>query len=150
MWGQADDEEKLNWENALMYAESSKLAGFLDWRLPNVKELQSIVDYSRSPTATNAANVGLAIDPLFDCTPIVNEAGNDDYGYCWTSTSAHFTIGVPYYYAWYVVFGSAVNDEGKDLHGAGVVRFDTKYEGGPLGEGGERYYNFFRLVRNIK
>ena len=35
------------------------------------------------------------------------------------------------------------------MHGAGAVRFDTKVEGGPLGEGGERYYNYVRLVRDL-
>jgi hypothetical protein len=44
-----------------------------------------------------------------------------------------------YYFAWYVAFGTAVDDDGNDLHGAGAVRFDTKVEGGPLGDGGERY-----------
>ena len=34
------------------------------------------------------------------------------------------------------------------MHGAGGVRFDTKYEGGPLGKGGERFYNYVRLVRD--
>jgi hypothetical protein len=34
-----------------------------------------------------------------------------------------------------------VNNSGEDTHGAGAIRFDTKYEGGPAGEGGERYYN---------
>jgi len=43
----------------------------------------------------------------------------------------------------------AVNGEGLDYHGAGAVRFDTKYEGGPAGEGGERYHNYVRLVRTI-
>ena len=43
----------------------------------------------------------------------------------------------------------AVNGEGEDFHGAGGVRFDTKVEGGPLGEGGERYYNMVRLVRDM-
>ena len=33
---------------------------------------------------------------------------------------------------------------------AGAVRFDTKEEAGPLGEGGERYYNYVRLVRSAK
>ena len=49
---------------------------------------------------------------------------------------------------WYVAFGRAVYGDGQDFHGAGGVRFDTKVEGGPLGEGGERYYNYIRLVRN--
>jgi hypothetical protein len=115
-----------------------------------VKELQSIVDYGYSPSATDASKVSPAIDPMFSCTPIVNEAGNDDYGYYWTSTSASFTSGQPYYYAWYVAFGMAVNGQGDDFHGAGGVRFDTKYEGGPLGEGGERFYNYVRLVRDIE
>ena len=145
---------KLLWigKRALTYAQTKNTENFLghnDWRLPNVKELQSIVDYSRSPSATNSANLGPAIDPLFNCTPITNEAGASDYGYYWTSTSALFTSGQPYYYAWYVAFGMAVNGPGQDFHGAGAVRFDTKEEGGPAGEGGERYYNYVRLVRNV-
>lgn len=149
MWMQDDNGEAIDWETSLAYAESSTSAGHNDWRLPNVKELQSIVDYGYSPSATDASKIGPAIDPMFSCTPIINEAGNDDYGYYWTSTSAHFTSGEPYYYAWYVAFGMAVNGQGDDFHGAGGVRFDTKYEGGPLGEGGERYYNYVRLVRDI-
>ncbi len=149
MWAQNDDGVTLNWEDALAYAEDSELAGYSDWRLPNVKELQGIVDYSRSPSATDSANVGPAIDSIFNCTQMTNEAGVDDYGYYWTGTSAPFTSGDPYYYAWYVAFGRAVDGNGDDFHGAGAVRFDTKYEGGNLGEGGERYYNYVRLVRDI-
>ncbi len=149
MWMQDDSGEGLDWAAALQYAVNSEIAGYTDWRLPNVKELQGIVDYGYSPSATDASKVGPAINPMFSCTPIINEAGNDDYPYYWTSTSANFTSGEPYYYAWYVAFGMAVNGEGLDFHGAGGVRFDTKYEGGPLGEGGERYYNYVRLVRDI-
>lgn len=142
MWMQDDSGEAMDWEEALSYAENSQFANYSDWRLPNVKELQSIVDYSQTSFP--------AIDPFFYCTNITNEAGNDDYAYYWTSTSARFTSGEPYYYAWYVAFGRAVDGQGEDTHGAGAVRFDTKIEGGPLGEGGERYYNYVRLVRNIQ
>lgn len=148
MWAQADNGEGLDWGQALSYAENVELAGYTDWRVPNVKELQGIVDYTYSPSATNTEDQGPAINPLFTCTPITNEAGDDDYGYYWTSTSANFTSGEPYYYAWYVAFGMAVDGNGDDFHGAGGVRFDTKVEGGPLGEGGERYYNYVRLVRD--
>jgi len=150
MWTQDDNGEGIDWTVALTYAEGSEFAGYSDWRLPNVKELQSIVDYGYSPSATDASKVGPAIDPLFTCTPIVNEAGDDDYGYYWTSTSANFTSGEPYYYAWYVAFGRAVDGDGQDFHGAGGVRFDTKYEGAPMGEGGERYYNYVFLVRDAE
>lgn len=149
MWSTHDSGKGLDWEDALRYAESAQIAGYSDWRLPNVKELQGIVDYSYAPNAKEPSKIGPAIDPLFSCTPITNEAGKSDYGYYWTSTSARFTKGKPCYYAWYVAFGRAISATGEDSHGAGAVRFDTKYEGGPAGEGGERYYNYVRLVRNI-
>ncbi len=151
MWSQNDNGEGIEWADALSYAENSELAGYSDWRLPNVKELQSIVDYSRSITATDAENIGPATDPLFNCTSITSEAGYDDYAYYWTGTSAYFSpMSTEMYYAWYVAFGRAVNDEGEDFHGAGAVRFDTKYVGGAAGEDAERYYNYVFMVRDAE
>ena len=49
MWMQNDNAQAISWENALSFAENFESAGFSDWRLPTSKELQSIVDYSRSP-----------------------------------------------------------------------------------------------------
>jgi hypothetical protein len=149
MWSKLDSETSLDWKTALMYAKQSKLAGHTDWRLPNVKELQGIVDYSFAPGAKKSKLDGPAINPIFNCTEIKNENGDKDYPYYWTSTSARFQKGKPYYYAWYVAFGKAVNGKGLDFHGAGAVRFDTKHKNGPAGEGGERYYNYVRLVRNV-
>ncbi len=140
MWAQSDFGLAIDWGTALTLADTISWAGYSDWRLPDVKELQGLVDYSGAFPA---------IDPMFSSIPIVNEAGTDDFGYYWTSTSALFQEGNPYYYAWYVAFGRAVDTEGEDTHGAGAVRFDTKVEGGPLGEGGERYYNYIRLVREV-
>ncbi|MFR9523766.1 MAG: DUF1566 domain-containing protein [Rikenellaceae bacterium] len=147
MWAKEDNGKGVEWVEALPYAEAATLAGYTDWRLPNVKELQSIVDYSRAPSSKG---VEAAIDPIFSCTPFVNEAGDDDFGYYWSGTSACFTKGRPFYFAWYVAFGRAVNGAGADFHGAGAVRFDSKADNDIAVEGGEeRYYNFVRLVRDI-
>jgi hypothetical protein len=35
----------MTWEEALEYCETLELSGYGDWRLPNINELQSIVDY---------------------------------------------------------------------------------------------------------
>lgn len=58
------------WELAIMRCESLTFAGHSDWRLPNINELLSILDYSRySP----------AVDPTFFPNTI-----NDYY---WTSST---------------------------------------------------------------
>ena len=79
MWQKADSGKGLNWEQALAYAQKLKLAGNSDWRLPNAKELQSIVDYTRAPVETHSA----AISPLFQ----VSKLSDGDYPFFWTSTT---------------------------------------------------------------
>lgn len=37
---------QMNWKDALSYCENLEYAGYSDWRLPNIKELDSIVDNS--------------------------------------------------------------------------------------------------------
>ncbi len=161
MWQKYDNNgQTMNWADALAFAETAETAGHADWRLPSVKELQSIVDYTKSPTASDPDKTGPAIDTnFFVLTPVAHDLtttydlyGNDDYGYYWTSTSAYFGAQNPeHYFAWYVAFGSAVNGEGNDYHGAGAVRFDTKktYDGDNVTAGDpERVTNYVLLVRD--
>ena len=53
MWAKASSTEAMTWGEALAYCEDLSLAGYSDWRLPNIKELRAIVDYENHHPATN-------------------------------------------------------------------------------------------------
>jgi len=126
IWTQNDNGSGVLWDEALNYCQSLSLGGVDDWRLPNIKELHSIVDYNRSPDATGSA----AIDPLFNLSPITNEAGQPDYPFYWSSTTL---VSYPSSTrdATYISFGRAmgyIEEFGGwiDVHGAGAQRSDGK------------------------
>lgn len=159
IWMKADSGRGMDWPSALEYAETLELAGHDDWRLPSAKELQSIVDYSRSPDSTDSA----AIDPVFEVTEITNEKGQPDYGWYWTSTS--HVRGTGSEAAIYVTFGRSLgwmadrrSPSGDmvllDVHGAGSQRSDPKVGDAaqfPQGRGPQgdviRIQNLVRCVR---
>lgn len=47
MWQRTVNRDTLTWEDALAYSNELELGGFDDWRLPNIKELQSLNDERR-------------------------------------------------------------------------------------------------------
>ncbi len=47
MWQQENDDVTQDWQGALAYCEGLALAEHTDWRLPDIKELKSIVDNTR-------------------------------------------------------------------------------------------------------
>jgi hypothetical protein len=150
---------KLNWEQALAWSEQLSYAGKDDWRLPSIKELHSIVDYTRSPATDNSP----AIDPIFKTTKLTVEEGQEDYPYFWSGTSHPLADDASE--ACYIAFGRAFGyftrrqDKGKvteflDVHGAGSQRADLKagdLSKLPKGRGPQgdvtRIYNFVRCVR---
>jgi hypothetical protein len=168
MWAKADSGLGFNWESALTWVQARNEEHYLghdDWRLPDAKELQSIVDYSRCPDTSGSP----AISPRFDCTPIANEIGRRDYGFYWTSTTH---VGDPNGpngpggAAVYVAFGRgsgwpsapfgplAGQPTFADVHGAGCQRSDPKAgdpRAYPHGRGPQgdvvRINNFVRPVR---
>ena len=71
------------WEEALSAAESLRLAGYYDWRLPNINELQSLVDDSKFNPAI--------LDQL---------AAETKSNYYWSSTTYHGVMNM----AWIVYF----------------------------------------------
>ncbi len=53
MW-QVDDSLARGWEDAITYCEESISADYSDWRLPNIKELESILDDSLDSPAVDS------------------------------------------------------------------------------------------------
>jgi hypothetical protein len=84
MWQQQDDNITRAWTVAIGYCESSTLAGYDDWRLPNIMELDSIVDLSR-------------YNPAIDSAHFPNTNGS----FYWSSTTIAYNSG----YAWGMDFG---------------------------------------------
>ncbi|WP_227021331.1 DUF1566 domain-containing protein [Oceaniferula marina] len=119
---------KLNWQEALAWSENLTYAGKTDWRLPNIKELQSIVDYTRSPKTSKSP----AIHPLFQLSVIKDEGGKANYPFLW-SGSSHISPRRANT-ADYIAFGESLgwmkNRQGAyelmDVHGAGSQRSDPK------------------------
>ncbi len=85
--GDIDESDKLTWTGALSYCENLTLGGHSDWRLPDIKELVSLIDYNRSAPV---------IDPVFSCKS----------SYYWSATTfAYYTN-----FAWDVDFGYTSQD----------------------------------------
>lgn len=154
-WMKKDSGKTMNWEQALKYCADLNYMGHDDWRLPNAKELQGIVDYERSPDITSSP----AIDSAFFVSQIENEAGQKDYGYYWTSTT-HKGFPDLYGSAVYIAFGRAMGYMEEfggwvDVHGAGAQRSDPKAGNPanyPRGRGPQgdaiRINNYARCVRD--
>ena len=105
VWQKSDSKKPMNWQDALKWAQQKnkeKYLGFSDWRLPNAKELHSILDYSRSPQATNSA----AINPVFEISKIKDEGRNTNYPFYWSSTTHKNLRGGGA--AVYICFGEAL------------------------------------------
>ncbi len=160
MWASDDSGVGMNWEESLAWAETKNSLSYLgygDWRLPNIKELQGIVDYSRSPDITASA----AIDPVFNATAITNEAGVTDYPCYWSGTTHATSADTNYGSAGaYMAFGRAMgywSSIWQDVHGAGAQRSDPKSgdpADWPTGHGPQgdaiRIDNYVRLVRGTQ
>jgi hypothetical protein len=55
IWQKVPNTIALTWEQAIVYAEGLALAGSTDWRLPNIKELESLNDESRTNPSVNTS-----------------------------------------------------------------------------------------------
>jgi len=56
MWQDDNDVKSVTktWVEAINYCENLNFAGYSDWRLPNINELKSIVDYTKNNSAIDS------------------------------------------------------------------------------------------------
>ena len=97
------------WDAALTYCESLTLAGHADWRLPNRKELRSIVDYAK-------------YNPAIDTSYFPDTLSS----YYWSSTTGAYGSGN----AWYVNFfdGSYFSNKSNAYYVRAVRSVNAKEE----------------------
>ena len=66
VWQKSGDHQELTWQDAMCYCENLELGEYTDWRLPNIRELESLVDWERYLPAIN---------PVFDCQAVPYRSG---------------------------------------------------------------------------
>lgn len=111
VWQKVPLPDSLTWEDALLYVDTLSLAGYIDWRLPNIKELESISDESL---------ISPSIDPTY-----FSVSGTK---YFWSST----TLPNQTTKAWYLDthFGITTYDVKTSRHQVFAVRGDESFVNG--------------------
>ncbi|MDP8235536.1 MAG: DUF1566 domain-containing protein [Candidatus Erginobacter occultus] len=90
--------QSLTWSAAVSWADRLDFAGYRDWRLPNLRELLSLMNYGYWKYGNSTPAINL------DYFPNTRFAGVDLY---WSSTSRFY---YEEYIAWYVSFSSGYID----------------------------------------
>ena len=84
----------MNWNSALSYAENLSLAGYSDWRLPNVKELQTLVDYTLATSTSTTNNLPCINRTMFTKT-LTNCATNSGSAIVTCDSTTGLIAGMP-------------------------------------------------------
>ncbi len=120
MWSQVPA-PAMTWSAALAFAEGLTLAGYSDWRLPNIKELQTLTDYTLT-TATQAAAAQAPVNRVL--FPVATTPATA----YWSSTALRGGGGGAPTSAWLLEFGvnNAVPAAAGPPRGAqGIISYET-------------------------
>lgn len=80
VWQKVPSNNTYSWEQALNYAESLSFAGANDWRVPNIKELQSINDESAtSPSVNTTFFNSVGVKHFWSSTTLPNQTAKAWY-----------------------------------------------------------------------
>ncbi len=79
-WQKAPFSDSLSWEQSLTYADTLTTAGFNDWRLPNIKELQSLNDEMRINPSINSTYFNVTnVNKYWSSTTLPNQTAKAWY-----------------------------------------------------------------------
>jgi hypothetical protein len=98
--------DMMDWQSSLAFCEGLTWGGFDDWRLPNVRELHSLVDTTRERPAID--------DHAFPNTPYYGPITHNNAGQYWSSTARSYNS-----FALYVAFGTGFShfyEQPEDRH----------------------------------
>jgi len=93
----------ITWIDALVYCSALNFAGFTDWRLPNIKELQSIINYGATGPSIYGAwsnfnyvgyNNWSSTTALVITTKAWTISFNDGFKWKTDKTTVHFLLAV--------------------------------------------------------
>lgn len=127
MWTQVPASAR-NWNAALTYAEGLTLAGYSDWRLPNIKELQTLVDFTLA-TATTANG---ALAPV---NRVLFPAATTPATAYWSSTALRPGGNNAATQAWLVEFGvnnSVPAANGPQRNAQGLISYEVMTSSFPV------------------
>jgi len=79
----------LNWQMAIDHCEASNLDGFSDWRLPNLNELSSLIDYSSSNPAMDPTFQNITSNVYWSST---SNASYQDNAFGFSSTQGGHVV----------------------------------------------------------
>jgi hypothetical protein len=101
MWAKTDNGSDVSWEQASDYCTKLELAGYNDWRLPTIEELEGIYDPS------------VSVQTVFDYgVTNVHVKGNLKLtGWYWSSSQGN-APGKPWQVAWNFIFHHSTGERG--------------------------------------
>jgi len=116
IWQQADDGTERAWDEAVKYCEDLELAGYTDWVLPKIFELEGLIDVSQSPT----------INPLFSVKPSYYWSSSESRSSVKSAKYVNFFYGNTYTYSKdNTYYGLCVRDASGDKAASLVADFKS-------------------------
>ena len=87
-----------DWQGALHYCDALDLGGHRDWRLPNIQELQSLLDFSRlGPSAAPIGGPGITGSTYWSSTTEPYDVSPEEpHAGAWRALVVTFAIGHTY------------------------------------------------------